>query len=240
MDSEVLKAIINTNHSIIIGLDYMNICRIFSQGAEKITGYAKDEILGKKWNEIFLASEDQEKLDIIWKAAWDKDYDKISTTIEENASSLQTWEVISGKEVYNMIGPLQIRNGEIKTIFWQNTKIHESDDIKQHLLVSIGIDITEQKRYEKLIVEQNTEYEALNEELRLTNEDLYEAVGRAEESEKALQNHQMQLENIIKARTSELEEKNKELERLNKLFVGREFRIKELKERVKELETYLK
>ena len=37
-----------------------------------------------------------------------------------------------------------------------------------------------------------------------------------------------------------LEEKNKELERFNKLFVGREFRIKELKERVQELEKQIK
>ncbi len=58
------------------------------------------------------------------------------------------------------------------------------------------------------------------------------------------------LEDIIETRTSELETKNKkliesntklkelnmELERLNALFVGREFRIKELKEKVKELE----
>lgn len=33
-----------------------------------------------------------------------------------------------------------------------------------------------------------------------------------------------------------LEEKNRELERFNKLFIDREFRIKELRERLKELE----
>lgn len=36
-------------------------------------------------------------------------------------------------------------------------------------------------------------------------------------------------------RTAELEEKNKELERVNKLFVGRELRMAELKEEVKRL-----
>jgi len=44
------------------------------------------------------------------------------------------------------------------------------------------------------------------------------------------------LEDQVKERTAELEKQNKELVRLNKLFVDREFRIKELKERVKELE----
>ena len=40
----------------------------------------------------------------------------------------------------------------------------------------------------------------------------------------------------MKERTAEIEEKTAKLERLNKLFVGRELRMKELKERIKELE----
>jgi len=45
-----------------------------------------------------------------------------------------------------------------------------------------------------------------------------------------------ELEQRVKDRTAELVNKNAELERLNKLFVGRELRMKELKERIKELE----
>jgi len=41
-------------------------------------------------------------------------------------------------------------------------------------------------------------------------------------------------------RTKDIEAKNKELERFNKLFVGREFRIKELREKVKELKRKLR
>jgi len=44
------------------------------------------------------------------------------------------------------------------------------------------------------------------------------------------------LETITKEQTNKLEEKVTELERINDLFVGREFRIKELRDRVKELE----
>ncbi len=44
------------------------------------------------------------------------------------------------------------------------------------------------------------------------------------------------LEELVKERTAELEEKNKELEHYNSLFADREFRIKELKDKVKELE----
>jgi predicted nucleic acid-binding Zn-ribbon protein len=44
------------------------------------------------------------------------------------------------------------------------------------------------------------------------------------------------MEELVEERTNELEEKSAELERMNKLFVGREFRIKELRDRIKELE----
>ncbi len=44
------------------------------------------------------------------------------------------------------------------------------------------------------------------------------------------------LENSVQERTAELEKKNTELERLNNLFIDREFRIKELRDKVKELE----
>lgn len=61
------------------------------------------------------------------------------------------------------------------------------------------------------------------------------AVENAQLYEKTVQ-HAATLEDKVRERTSELEQRNTELERLNKLFVDREFRIKELKERVKELE----
>ncbi len=44
------------------------------------------------------------------------------------------------------------------------------------------------------------------------------------------------LEDRVKERTAELEEKIAEIERMNRLFVGRELRMKELKEIIKELE----
>lgn len=47
------------------------------------------------------------------------------------------------------------------------------------------------------------------------------------------------LEDRVKKRTAELEEKNEELRKFNKLFVGRELRMVELKERIRILENEL-
>lgn len=72
-------------------------------------------------------------------------------------------------------------------------------------------------------------------------------------NEKELQKYREHLEELVQERTDELEtsleeqktlneelnEANQELERLNDLFIGREFRIKELRDKVKELEEQL-
>jgi PAS domain S-box-containing protein len=62
-------------------------------------------------------------------------------------------------------------------------------------------------------------------------------------AENELNKHRHQLEENVKKRTKELNiknidliEKNKKLEKYHELFVGREFRIKELRDKVKELE----
>jgi len=54
-------------------------------------------------------------------------------------------------------------------------------------------------------------------------------------AEDELNKHKDHLEERVKERTAELEEKNAELERMNDLFVGREFRIKELRDKVEKL-----
>jgi PAS domain S-box-containing protein len=55
-------------------------------------------------------------------------------------------------------------------------------------------------------------------------------------AEEALKQLNKDLENKVAERTLELENKSKILERLNKVFVGRELKMKELKEQIKKLE----
>jgi C4-dicarboxylate-specific signal transduction histidine kinase len=49
-------------------------------------------------------------------------------------------------------------------------------------------------------------------------------------AEEALNRLNEELEERVKQRTAELEEKNAELQKMNRLFVGRELRMAELKE----------
>ena len=64
-------------------------------------------------------------------------------------------------------------------------------------------------------------------------------ITKRKQSEEELKNHREHLEDLIRERTFELEEKNKELERFNNIFIDRELRMKELSDEVKELKTKL-
>ena len=66
--------------------------------------------------------------------------------------------------------------------------------------------------------------------------ELYTDITKRKRAEDKIREYSEKLEEMVKGRTRELEEKNKELEHFNEMFVSREFRIKELKERIKELE----
>lgn len=54
-------------------------------------------------------------------------------------------------------------------------------------------------------------------------------------AEDEITKHREHLEVMVKERTKDLEDKNKELERFNELFVDREFRIKELRDEIEKL-----
>ena len=59
-------------------------------------------------------------------------------------------------------------------------------------------------------------------------------------AELELQQYREHLEEMVAARTKELEEKTRKLEEFNLLFVGREHRIKELRDEIKELKKSLR
>jgi PAS domain S-box-containing protein len=65
---------------------------------------------------------------------------------------------------------------------------------------------------------------------------LIDDITKRKEYEKKINRLNVDLEKKVKDRTLELESKNRELERMNKLFVGRELRMKELKKIIEELE----
>jgi len=64
-------------------------------------------------------------------------------------------------------------------------------------------------------------------------------ITRKMRTEQELQQHKEKLEELVEARTRELKLTNEQLSEFNQLFVGREFRIKELRDKIKKLEGQL-
>ena len=88
------------------------------------------------------------------------------------------------------------------------------------------------KRYSEVVA---TKLEEKVVELEKVNENLQQEIIKRNQTEEELNKYRVHLEEMVEERTAELEEKNKELKEYNKMFVNREFRIKELRDIVEEL-----
>jgi PAS domain S-box-containing protein len=113
--------------------------------------------------------------------------------------------------------------------------------------VGMGYDLTERKRAEEKLHLQTVELEEEVAERQMAQENLQEKALLLEEEIEKRQKTQEELEQLnerleqrVKERTVELEGKNAELYKMNRLFVGRELKMVELKERIRELERNIR
>lgn len=81
---------------------------------------------------------------------------------------------------------------------------------------------------------------ARTKELSKVNKELRLEISERKQAEKELAKHQENLEELVRQRTKELEEQNRKLQDFNKLFINREFRIKELRDKLMKLEEELR
>lgn len=140
-DEEILKrqrdfseSIINASNAIIIGLDKNHKIQLFNEGAEKITGYVKKEMIDQDWFHIFFPSEIVDDMISVWDDAW-------------------------GRKFHTYINPILIKNGDRRIISWQTTGMYEGDE-ENHLLISIGEDITARRQAEEEILKLKNSLES--------------------------------------------------------------------------------
>lgn len=127
LEKEFSEKIIDTSTAIIIGLDKDHIIKIFNKGAENITGYTSEEVIGKDWYQIFFPNEMLDEMNKVWKEVW-------------------------GIPAHAYENPILVKSGEERLISWQSTGIYEGEDTSKHLLISIGEDITNRHNAEAKVI----------------------------------------------------------------------------------------
>jgi len=132
-ESDLIHSILETANSLIVCLDKKARIVIFNDECERVTGYKREEVVGKSWPDIFL-QEDHHHHSIENFADWVKQHPK------------DTYE-----------GPLKTRAGTIRTISWSNSAVlsRNSDELTA---IAIGHDITERKQAEKALRKSERRY----------------------------------------------------------------------------------
>ncbi|MCF7794104.1 MAG: PAS domain S-box protein [Candidatus Cloacimonetes bacterium] len=110
-----------------------------------------------------------------------------------------------------------INSGDASRMHWENLEITRKDE-SHGFINSVNIPLFEQNTMVSTVMD----------------------ITKLKKYEKELQEYQENLEEMVEQRTRELKVKNEELQRFNQLFIDREIRIKELKDKIKKLENKLK
>jgi PAS domain S-box-containing protein len=125
-ERDISRSILEAANSLIVCLDADARITAFNQECERVTGYRREEVLGKRWPELFLPP--------AYRHAQLKSFAK--------------WVRAHPRDLYE--GPIVTKNDEIRTILWSNTSISGSDK-KELLAIAIGQDITERKHAEQAL-----------------------------------------------------------------------------------------
>ncbi|MDD5106436.1 MAG: PAS domain S-box protein [Desulfuromonadaceae bacterium] len=138
-----------------------------------------------------------------------------------------------------------IRRPDCDEVAWMLVNAEPEYDDSGEIVQTIVsfVEITRRKHAEEELHVKTVELEEEVAERQMAQENLQDKALLLEDEIEKRQKAQDELEQLnetleqrIQERTAELEAKNADLQKMNKLFVGRELRMVELKERIRELE----
>ncbi len=117
------QLILDTANSMIVCLDADAKITVFNRECERVTGYRREEVLGKRWPQLFLPPDER----------------------PDELKYFAKWVRAHPGDRYE--GPVLTKSGEIRTILWSNTAILGPRE-RDVTAIAIGHDITERKRAE--------------------------------------------------------------------------------------------
>jgi len=138
-EKEFSENLLITANVFILTLDINANITLFNKFAEKLTGYKKEEVLGKNWFDLFIPKRNESVIPEVF-----------NDVLKEMP------------EVSSYENPVLCKNGSDKLISWENTVLNDENGEVSGIL-SIGTDITERKQAEELLKKRMNELEIFNE-----------------------------------------------------------------------------
>jgi PAS domain S-box-containing protein len=130
------ERIISSVPNIVVGLDPDSRVVLFNAFAEKVTGYRAEEVMGRKWLEIFIPSDTINEVAEVWD------------DLRNGPGVRRSYE-----------NDILCKNGSRRLINWNNTVIMESGQFK--MILSLGADVTEIRRAELAVKEERDKLDAV-------------------------------------------------------------------------------
>lgn len=136
-EKEFSDKLLESANVIILTLNEKANITTFNKFSEKLTGYKKEEVLGKNWFDLFIPKQNKQEISEV--------FSKVLKEIPE-VSSLEN--------------PILCKNGSEKLISWENTVLKDPNG-KIIGVLSIGLDITERKKILKNLEQSETKFRLL-------------------------------------------------------------------------------
>jgi len=134
--AELYDAVFESSDLLVAGLDTDGRVVIWNPACEKVTGYRRDEVIGRHFTEFLLAEGAEEK-------------------------TLQLFDIFREGIVPGPVEvPLSTKTGEERVVIW-STNIITDDEGKPDIGLGMGLDITRQRRKEEELIQRSSELESI-------------------------------------------------------------------------------
>lgn len=137
---EQYSSMLENANVMFVGLSKDGSILIFNKMACQITGYSKEEILGKNWDELFSARDSGNS----------KKNDSIHSQNNQRSNQFFDDKILT-------------KSGEVKHVSWQNT-LYTNAELDELLIAAFGMDITELQRINYELKNSEERYRKLFEE----------------------------------------------------------------------------
>jgi len=142
-ERDFVRGILETNEVVILSTELEDgRLVVFNKGAEHLTGYSREEVIGRPFREVLLAPEDRAAM-VQWRE-----------------------DILAGRR--SPVGGLEqfvvTKSGERRLISWKYTVCHDEQARPTHL-AAFGSDITRQREMQERLEQAKADLERANAEL---------------------------------------------------------------------------